>query len=125
MILCVGLSSTELVVGLASSSGAVIASTDATWRVGSGQSFATHVDRVLREASADPTALKRIGVAVTGGSLTTTRTTMAFVNSFAWVRELPIFEASNMAEPTLEALGQFTAAADISTAVTALFPKYD
>lgn len=75
---------------LATPAGELTATRDASWRVGSGQSLATHVAGLLVDAGCAIDDLTRIALIDQGGSYTSARTAYAFAQTLSFARQLPI-----------------------------------
>lgn len=90
---------------LATAAGQTLASVDATWRVGSGQTLASKLTELLaKPANGSLAPVTRFAVIDTGGSYTGTRTAYAFLSTLAWSLKRPfVVVQSDVAQP-LESL---------------------
>lgn len=120
-MLLISLDQRVLTIALARPDGQLLGSRDASWRVGSGRSLARHVAELLGDAQQSVTALTRIAVALRDGSLTSVRTTLAFVNALAWSRSLEVLSRTDSF--SLSALAASAADARQPTG-SELFPTY-
>lgn len=90
MILIVSLAPQTIRLMVTSAAGTLLATRDASWRVGSGCSLASHVHDLLADQGRSVSDLSRIALIDRGGSYTSARTTYAFANSLAWAAQLPL-----------------------------------
>lgn len=82
------------VVTLALANGSTVLShVDATWRVGSGETFLSYVQTLVDESLQSITAIDRVVVSLSEPSYTTVRTVLAFVNTLAWSQPVTLVEA--------------------------------
>ena len=69
---------------LVSRENAVLTTRDASWRVGSGTSLASHVAELLHDQPLSIGAIRRLALIDQGGSYTSARTAYAFVQGLGF-----------------------------------------
>jgi len=104
MTLLIQINGRTVIIGLAKDR-TVLASLDATWQVGGGQSFPTLIQKLLTNQSTQLTAIHRVIISSNRASFTTIRTVLAFVNALAWSQPVELYEApDSLASASIEQL---------------------
>lgn len=122
MILMIVSAPRQTTVALATAAGELTERRDASWRVGSGQSLASHVSALLAEADCPIDDLTRVALVDQGSSYTSERTAYAFVEALRFASELPIVLIRELDHVLL---GELARRAAMSEPVTGpMVPRY-
>lgn len=122
MILMIVTAPSQTTIALATAAGALTQRRDASWRVGSGQSLASHVSALLAATGHSISELSRLALIDRGGSYTSARVAYAFVQALSFARQLPMVLIRTTADEPLT--NSAKRAADAVPVTGSIVPSY-